>query len=73
MNKVYPSLTIWAPGASPFFAGSSGKFAAAMEATWVPWLEHMLTNWNARLEIMKSQNEWAEKMDQIKRFFSVKN
>ena len=34
---------IWAPGASPFFSGASGKLAAAMDATWVPWLEQMLT------------------------------
>jgi hypothetical protein len=25
--------TIWAPGAKPFFSGSSGKQAEAMEAT----------------------------------------
>ena len=26
----------FAPGATPFFSGSSGKCAAAMQATWVP-------------------------------------
>lgn len=30
--------TIWAPGATPFFSGWSGKHAAAIDATWVPWL-----------------------------------
>jgi len=29
---------ICAPGATPFFSGLSGKHAAAIEATWVPWL-----------------------------------
>jgi hypothetical protein len=30
--------TICAPGAIPFLSGLSGKHAAAIEATWVPWL-----------------------------------
>jgi hypothetical protein len=30
--------TICAPGAIPFLSGLSGKYAAAIEATWVPWL-----------------------------------
>lgn len=30
--------TICAPGATPFFSGRSGKFAAAIAATCVPWL-----------------------------------
>jgi hypothetical protein len=30
--------TICAPGATPFLSGVSGKYAAAIEATWVPWL-----------------------------------
>jgi hypothetical protein len=30
--------TICAPGATPFFSGLSRKYAAAIEATWVPWL-----------------------------------
>ena len=29
--------TICAPGANPFFSGSSGKHAEAIDATCVPW------------------------------------
>ena len=34
---------IWAPGAIPFLEGSSGKWAAAIDATWVPWEHAHLT------------------------------
>lgn len=46
---------ICAPGATPFFDGSSGKLAAVMAATWVPWLAEILRNdhgkWFSRVKL----------------------
>lgn len=38
-NRVSPILIemIWAPGATPFLSGWSGKYPAAIPATWEAW------------------------------------